>query len=400
MRIGKLHFKNFRGFENFELDLSENRLAVFVGENGSGKSTFLEAITELLAGKLLGYSTNKPFLSKVNKLAKPNEMLLKTEILSKTIGDSEIIIQPNHSSSIDFTSVVIGKLFKNTLQNIPILYYQGPNLGIYPSETISKKKTYPQFDIYSEDVCSTLFHENAFFEWFLKEEDIENEKRVYEDENFESKKLKTVRQALINFFDNNRFLNIRIKRQFDHKELVVELEKGTFNLLEISEGEKAIVTTIGNIARRLAIANPSLTNPLEGEGVVMIDEIDSHLHPKWQEEIVPALLRTFPNIQFLITTHSPHVVRNVQREELFILKNFKLEEGTVDTYTVNIENILYSAFGHNHRHPLMEQAINKIAKLIDEEKIEQATNELDKLAGIVGDLDPEVTHLRNMIDFW
>lgn len=65
---------------------------------------------------------------------------------------------------------------------------------------------------------------------------------------------------------------------------------------------------VGDIARRLSIANASAENILEGEGIVLIDEIDLHLHPSWQAVILPVLLNTFPNLQFIVTTHSSKVL--------------------------------------------------------------------------------------------
>ena len=69
---------------------------------------------------------------------------------------------------------------------------------------------------------------------------------------------------------------------------------------------------VGDIARRLSMANPNLENPLEGDGIVMIDEVDLHLHPRWQQKILVNLKKAFPNIQFIVTTHSPQVLTTVE----------------------------------------------------------------------------------------
>jgi predicted ATP-binding protein involved in virulence len=84
---------------------------------------------------------------------------------------------------------------------------------------------------------------------------------------------------------------------------------------------------VGDLARRLAIANPGLKNPLYGFGVVLIDEIELHLHPKWQREIIPALTRTFPHCQFIVTTHSPQVVGEIKPQGIYILE--KTENGII-----------------------------------------------------------------------
>jgi predicted ATP-binding protein involved in virulence len=89
---------------------------------------------------------------------------------------------------------------------------------------------------------------------------------------------------------------------------------------QLSDGEKCSLAMVGDLARRLAITNPGLRNPLEGSAVVLIDEIELHLHPKWQREIIPALTRTFPNCQFIITTHSPQVISQVKPDGIYILE--------------------------------------------------------------------------------
>lgn len=76
------------------------------------------------------------------------------------------------------------------------------------------------------------------------------------------------------------------------------------SIFNLSQGEKTLIALVSDIARRLVILNPSLENPLNGYGIVLIDEIDLHLHPKWQQTIVQKLENTFPNIQFILSTHS------------------------------------------------------------------------------------------------
>lgn len=96
---------------------------------------------------------------------------------------------------------------------------------------------------------------------------------------------------------------------------------------QLSDGEKCLLAMVGDLARRLAIANPGLSDQLQGKGVVLIDEIELHLHPKWQREIIPALTRTFPNCQFIVTTHSPQVVSHVKPQRIYILE--KIDNGIV-----------------------------------------------------------------------
>ena len=77
---------------------------------------------------------------------------------------------------------------------------------------------------------------------------------------------------------------------------------------QLSDGEKCTIALFGNLARRMALANPDRENPLEGTGVVLIDELDLHMHTSWQRKVIGVLKETFPNIQFIITTHSPQIL--------------------------------------------------------------------------------------------
>lgn len=100
-----------------------------------------------------------------------------------------------------------------------------------------------------------------------------------------------------------------------------------FHFEHLSDGEKCYITLVADIARRLAMANPNAEHPLEGKGVILIDEVDLHLHPTWQSEVITRLRNTFPGCQFFITTHSPFVVSNVKtyNKEKFI----PMSNGTV-----------------------------------------------------------------------
>ncbi len=90
--------------------------------------------------------------------------------------------------------------------------------------------------------------------------------------------------------------------------MLIDKHGETLNVSQLSQGEKSLMTLVGDIARRLAMMNPSLASPLEGDGIVLIDEVDLHLHPKWQRSLLERLTTTFPGCQFVVTTHSPLVV--------------------------------------------------------------------------------------------
>lgn len=82
---------------------------------------------------------------------------------------------------------------------------------------------------------------------------------------------------------------------------------------QLSDGQRVFLSLVADLARRMVMLNPLLENPLEGRGIVLIDEIELHLHPKWQQEVILNLRSSFPNIQFIITTHSPVVLSTIEK---------------------------------------------------------------------------------------
>jgi predicted ATP-binding protein involved in virulence len=135
----------------------------------------------------------------------------------------------------------------------------------------------------------------------------------------------------MNMFEEENFTNLRIERN----PLSMKVNKGKVSLRieQLSDGEKCTLALIGDLARRLSLANPAGGKPLEGTGVVLIDEVELHMHPKWQREILAKLKKTFPNIQFIITTHSPQVLGEIDSDiNVFSLK---MEEGNLEYMNVS-----------------------------------------------------------------
>ena len=105
--------------------------------------------------------------------------------------------------------------------------------------------------------------------------------------------------------------------------MVVDKNGEELRVDQLSDGEKCTLAMVGDLARRMAIANPARPDPLAGEGIVLIDEVDLHLHPDWQRHVVSALEETFPNCQFLVSTHSPQIVSHVAPERIWLLQRTK-----------------------------------------------------------------------------
>src|SRR5262249_23173118 len=146
-----------------------------------------------------------------------------------------------------------------------------------------------------------------FFEWFRFREDFENEQRSRGTPAYEDRPLKAARDAIERVVPG--ISRLRVQR-IPYRG--VATKNGTEDEIDqLSDGDRAVVAMVGDLAYRLTIANRDLPDPLQGEALVLIDEIEQHLHPGWQRIVVKSLRSAFPNCQFIITTHSPQVLSEV-----------------------------------------------------------------------------------------
>ena len=165
----------------------------------------------------------------------------------------------------------------------------------------------------------------------------------------------------------------------------------------LSDGEKCLIALIGDLARRLAIANPGLKSPLQGQGVVLIDEIELHLHPRWQREIIPSLTKTFPGCQFIMTTHSPQVISDVRPENVFILdgKSVCHPEGSLGR---DSNRILEDIMETTERPHQVQERLTQLFRLIDDGKLTEAKSQLQALAMTIGYDEPLFAKAEVMIN--
>ena len=203
------------------------------------------------------------------------------------------------------------KEFTLNNENIPVYVFYG--VDRYNEKTRKLRRRYTgaagKLDAWRDSAFGGVINFRLFFEWFRGRQEYENSIRV-ETPNAEDPQLHAVKKAILNALGDG-FSEIRVKVTEEDAELIVIKKELELAFYQLSEGEKSVIALVGDLSRRLAIANPKRENPLEGDGIVLIDEIDLHLHPKWQEKIFPALQNTFPNIQFIVSTHAPKVLESV-----------------------------------------------------------------------------------------
>jgi predicted ATP-binding protein involved in virulence len=157
---------------------------------------------------------------------------------------------------------------------------------------------------------------------------------------------------------------------------------------------------IGDIARRLSISNPRMKNPLEGDGIVLIDEIDLHLHPAWQRVIISKLTEVFPNCQFIVTTHSPQILSHVKAEHVFLLvqKNDNMDViKPTESYGKSSDRLLEDILGVESRPLLIKNELHQLFKLIQDKDLEKARKLMQKLESEIEGREPELVKANVLI---
>ncbi|MCK1284091.1 AAA family ATPase [Bradyrhizobium sp. 44] len=173
----------------------------------------------------------------------------------------------------------------------------------------------------------------------------------------------------------------------------------SLNVRQLSDGERSVLALVLDIAKRLSQANPRLDDPLEsGEAVILIDEIDLHLHPQWQRKIVSSLEKTFPKCQFIATTHSPQVIGEVPHNKIQMIKDGKVYSPS-RSFGIDSSRVLEEVMDTESRNPEVEDTISRIAKLIADGKGNEARAAIKTLSEEIGEDDPEITRAKTLLDF-
>lgn len=168
---------------------------------------------------------------------------------------------------------------------------------------------------------------------------------------------------------------------------------------QLSDGYKSTISLVADIAYRMAVLNPQLLGDvcLQTDGIVLIDEVDLHLHPARQQQILKDLSTIFPKVQFIVTTHAPAVISSAEQENVRVLNNWEVDLPAAETFGRDTNGILRSVMGVSERQPKTMDQFSCFYKSIDENDLENAEKVLSELEKLYPD-DPEVIGMRVQFD--
>ena len=193
------------------------------------------------------------------------------------------------------------------------------------------------------------------------------------------------------------YCNVRVDGE-SGRDLVVEHGGATLSVRQLSDGERGVLALVLDLTRRLALAYPEIQDPaVESEAVVLIDEIELHLHPKWQRQIVRNLTAAFPHCQFIATTHSPQVIGEVEHDRIHIVT----EDGVYNpshSFGVDSSRVLEEIMDTEPRTAEVAELIAHISGDTERKSFKDARQGLERLVARLGENDPDVTHLRTFLD--
>jgi len=185
----------------------------------------------------------------------------------------------------------------------------------------------------------------------------------------------------------------------DNERLWIDRDGTAIPVRQLSDGERGTLALVLDLTRRLAQANPKLEAPAaESEAVVLIDEIDLHLHPRWQRRIVHNLSAAFPHCQFIATTHSPQVIGEVAHERIQIIADGQVYSPT-HSFGVDSSRVLEEIMEADPRAKEVQDLLSEASQAIGKQQLDLARELIARLVDQLGENDAEVTRLRTLVDF-
>jgi predicted ATP-binding protein involved in virulence len=401
------------------LDTLKSNVTVFVGNNGSGKTSILRALATSLSWLVSRIQSEKGTGSPIPELVIKNG---KTSA-SIDLGVYHLIGNeyPRHIESEfddcsyfpwnvakarkgrkgEFKSEYWGAtaladhyrtlLSVDDKASLPLIaFYSVERVVIDIPLKIKDKHSFLQLDGYDKSLSQGVDF-RRFFELFREREDTENESGL-SDEILETLKgimgvdsdnwiklkelkaskrdiqLTAVRSAIYKFMPE--FSNLRVRRK-PRLHMSIDKNGQTLNVAQLSQGEKSLMALIGDIARRLAVMNPSLDNPLMGDGIVLIDEVDMHLHPKWQRSLINQLTNTFPECQFVLTTHSPLVISDSKKVLTYLIGDNEVKQ-LPPLYGEDANSVLLDIMDTDIRNTDINIKLNDLLDAVHDSDIDKA----------------------------
>jgi len=425
MRINRLKIQNFKGFKEFALDLQPH-FNVLVGENGSGKTSVLDALAVALGlwhKHIPGHGwrnilpeeihveprqagdriTFEPVLP-VRIEASGSIMDAATNVTwTRMIREGGTRTTNAEANEAEKAIAVLIEMAKQDKTVLPVLAYYGAGRAWLPTNRrppstlpmLGQKSS--RFNAY-HNCLDTRIRDQDLNHWFL----LETAARV--QNGGDRPGFQAVKAAVLKCIPGADAL----RYDADRKEIVLSIGGHEQSFYNLSAGQRMMLALVADIAIKAITLNSYLfssrmltsTDPISllemTTGMVLIDEVDVHLHPTWQRRVVNDLKTVFKSIQFVCTTHSPQVIGEVPRDQVMILDANGPHAPSV-AYGADSNWILEHVLGTPVRSAEIEQLIRLVEDALEEGNLDEAREKLSDLRQRMGAEDGEIVRLESSV---
>ncbi|MCD8396169.1 MAG: AAA family ATPase [Lachnospiraceae bacterium] len=431
MKLKNVNIKNYRCFKETDIDFDDH-ITLIVGKNGAGKTAILDAVAVSISTFLLGIDggVSRSILKEdaryefhdLNGTVDPQHQFpVSIESRGDCCGKRDINwLRSLNSANSKTTTKDACKLTEIAIyvQNqimtgdktlvLPLLSYYGTGRLYAQKKGKRNMQSLTEFkrQVGYVDCMAAESNEKLMLSWFQKQTLKSLQEQQKTGVLAASLLLKTVEKAICKSYEKiSGASNASLVFDLDTHKLILEFQSSDgsiqkFAMDEMSDGYKNTLSMIGDIAYRMAVLNPTLGERVleETPGIVLIDEVDLHLHPQWQQTILKDLHEVFPNIQFVVTSHAPAVINSVPREQIRILDNGEIYMPAAETYGRDANSILREVMKVSERPEDVKRKLDMFYTCMDEKDYNTAEEVLISIENIVGTTDPDIAAARTSLE--
>lgn len=413
MKIDSIRLVNYRCHKDLPVKFSSG-FNVLVGANGSGKTSILKGLRDCIGGLTmyfnLRHGQSHPFqdpadarisVADVNDRRRfepcyPIELIATGQAFGTRIEwswkKSGSIDQPLISGNPPGTVWVSQRPLPNSSdetlhKTLPIAVFYSANrrwLQGAPSELEAATERHARADGYERWWDASL-DSSALAGWMISKSlermQTSSELGILFD-SVADDELSLVNSALAGAIDGLKGLRYDMKQRGLLVEWNEQSKKRTVPTLyeNLSDGQRAVISLVADIARRMCLLNPHLGNDVlkNTPGIVLIDELDMHLHPKWQRMITNGLKTAFPEVQFIVASHSPQILGELTPEEIILLSPLGITHPKV-SYGVDSSRVLEEIMGASSRPLAIEEKLSNLFIALERNQLDSAREQLEEL---------------------
>jgi predicted ATP-binding protein involved in virulence len=415
MLIRELHIQNFRRFRDLTITF-EKDLTVLVARNGHGKSSILEAITILLgtfvgafdlgrakgitlrdARRSLQSGTNEPRqdwpvrVGGIVQFPMPfgpdHEMPLDHQLARTLAGPKSRTTRVEAEDLTAYGHELQRLIHQGEAVKLPIIVYYGTGRLWKAHKNMQRKQVLTQNrSLGYEDCLSPASNFVQVQQWMDRASRARSQELERKDNDLWGPRLKGIQKAVDTVLTEEGWTEFAYS--YDYEELsMVHPDHGRLAVSQMSDGVRGVVSLVADLAFRcMRLNSPMGENAIrQTQGIVLIDEVDQHLHPGWQQRILPALRAAFPRVQFIVTTHSPEVLSTVESEQIRILECGECNLAPAGTLGAESHRLLKDVLGlQDFRPPIPEvNDLRNYLRMIEEgeqdtQQAQQLRKDLDR----------------------